>query len=708
MKYWWLILLLVPFVLAECVDGEVCAVEETKGFFPESFDYLGGDYSVVDWNKVQWNQIPPERVKDIPPDRLVYGQLDRGQKLSMTPEQIKFNFGKIEDLNKEVDKKAATQAIRGAFGVDFTHMDGDAKIKGSTLRSGMSQKLDLNSEVARSGTIYVTTGDAIVINPKKDVTEVSKGDYFLIFVEDKKLLGNTISDFSNIRVRNGFLYTKRVIINGVQFNSLNQEEFEVYQSQKEFDEDKEEAHGVYFSDQGFKVKTRYNDERKEEDNFFGGGVNPITVTFKESKKMPPGLEEERSFTVEIGDESEFEYRRRSGAIPLITYDNKVEITNGKLFFINEEGKEKISEIRFRTNTPFSIPVAIANGDKRTVFDGNNNFLRTDVNQEKLFECTTCALDFNKGDLAFNHARGYLKKETGINVEGAKDVESLNKLQEKIEELPPAVRDSIKKINLVDDVRSHCGEKTGGCMNMGTRTMTVPKNPSSRILAHEAGHSFHAELNEKDRKAQQNTLTLHYKRLLEKKYGVELVVQDGKLIEREYKGLVTNKPRYNDGRFYSVKFEELGYVDYSPAPITDEEAGEFKKLYDSDKTETFEDQWTKAAKIDGHLPYGVGLGPKVVQGRNAEEWARLSTEKRSFGPKNGCTTAYGCNNIREDIAEHVECAQDACYIELVHEEGGKYQPGSQEYKIHCSKFKILCDKGGISEETCDDITTMCSR
>ena len=196
-------------------------------------------------------------------------------------------------------------------------------------------------------------------------------------------------------------------------------------------------------------------------------------------------------------------------------------------------------------------------------------------------------------------------------------------------------------------------------------------------------------------------------MLEKKYGVELVVQDGKLIEREFKGVTINKPRYRRGRFISVKYEELGYVDYSPAPITSEEAAEFKKLYDSDKVETFEDQWKAVAKIDGKLPYGVGLGPKVVAGVNAEEWAKLSTEKNSRGPGKGCIRAYGCNNIEEDIATHIECAHEACYIDLIHEESGEYEWGSQEHKIHCSKFKILCDRGGISKEGCDDIKDMCS-
>src|SRR3989344_2953948 len=118
---------------------------DQSSFDPSKFDYQNGDYSLItDWPSIDWTKIPDDRIKEVPPDKLVYEKLSFLQRHSMTQEQIMVNLEKIEDLSNDVSAFDAAKAIEKKYGLSDISVYGNAKIRSNHLMGKYPDVIDLS------------------------------------------------------------------------------------------------------------------------------------------------------------------------------------------------------------------------------------------------------------------------------------------------------------------------------------------------------------------------------------------------------------------------------------------------------------------------------------------------------------------------------------------------------------------------------------
>src|SRR3989344_5207050 len=133
--------LLAMVVIGICFSSIVLAQSHPEQDTTLPFDYENGDYTLItDWNAVEWSKIPQHRIRDVPPEKIVYEKLGKAQRFGMTPEQIALNFEKIEDLYNDVHNIKAEKAISHAYGFSgIISIYGSSRVRGGVL-SALGEK----------------------------------------------------------------------------------------------------------------------------------------------------------------------------------------------------------------------------------------------------------------------------------------------------------------------------------------------------------------------------------------------------------------------------------------------------------------------------------------------------------------------------------------------------------------------------------------
>ena len=164
---------------------------------PEGFNLESGDYSLIDnWRGVKMSDIPLNRIKDVPPDKLGYNELDIQQRLQMTPNQIAENFNNIEDLTRDVDKSKAEIAIKQKYSVNVDLGKG-AAFKNGVLRATYEQKghVSLSGGNYKDGILIIDKDGIIKFIPNKDkkTVKIPKTDSVAVDTQGRDIILETPS-----------------------------------------------------------------------------------------------------------------------------------------------------------------------------------------------------------------------------------------------------------------------------------------------------------------------------------------------------------------------------------------------------------------------------------------------------------------------------------------------------------------------------------
>ncbi|MBI3026664.1 hypothetical protein HYY70_00990 [Candidatus Woesearchaeota archaeon] len=177
-----LVILFVIVLLAAIVQAQDSNLDYSN---PQSYNNPDF-YNNPNFN---WEKIPPERIKDVPADKLKYEELTSEQRKEMTAQQISQNFDKIQDLTKDVSKTEAEKAIMQTYGAKVDLGNG-ARIQNGILQAtyGVQGKTTLASDTYKNGRILVDESGYIIFYPegKKDAS-IPENDFILIDTQDKEI-----------------------------------------------------------------------------------------------------------------------------------------------------------------------------------------------------------------------------------------------------------------------------------------------------------------------------------------------------------------------------------------------------------------------------------------------------------------------------------------------------------------------------------------
>ena len=193
------------------------------------------------WQKeyIEWDKVPVTKIKDIPLDKLDYGQMGSEQRKAMVSEQISANFDNIDDLTKDVNVEEAKKAIKEKYKVDVSLGQGaslkDGKLAATygaeewvpieKLSEGVRVEINENGEVILygegnppgEGKFILDTGIISTREGEGGLTGVNLEEYFGGEIEYR---GSTLE--GRVRFDNGQAYLmkgERVLMNDVDISA---------------------------------------------------------------------------------------------------------------------------------------------------------------------------------------------------------------------------------------------------------------------------------------------------------------------------------------------------------------------------------------------------------------------------------------------------------------------------------------------------------
>ena len=271
----------------------------------------------------------------------------------------------------------------------------------------------------------------------------------------------------------------------------------------------------------------------------------------------------------------------------------------------------------KQSTPFAVTFVLGIGEIsvatsfRQIFDAYNNFIIIEPGElpQMEIECRDCFLDFKRNRVLYDYYSAQilaLPNDITLNIRDRSNFQLLRHVIRTLQELPPAVRESIRSITVVpgEELEAHCGENTGGCAFPETGRIIVPESSiGEELFQHEGAHTLTGFIERDD---QWN------------------ILED----QQEVQGLI----------------DRYGSLENVPQDVWIEMIKE-----EAARPEYFLPRWQRA--VGGEQFYEevrTFLGEPTVGGNNAPTWRDGTRE-----PRFGCFTAYACNNEMEDIAETAE-------------------------------------------------------
>lgn len=677
-----IIFLIVVLLASMSYAQEIDYTEET---FYEITDPITWDYTQVDWVKV-----PVEKIAEIPPEYIEYTSLSTDQHLAMTAEQIAMNFDNIEDLTRDVNKEQAVLALYKKYGV-IVALGNGAQVKEGVLAATYGNKghVSLSHETYKKA-IFIAVDEQgnIIISPSKDQeVNIPSTDNVIL---DTMFQEITMSDGTRINgklnFREGKIYVlaeNEVIINNIQIKNNYKNDLPIY-----FDEEEHEGNYIAIGKEKMHIANvdgDYNVIFKTENDFFD-------VEKDDYLKMEPGFYSEVIIQ-----------KREEDIIPLVTVEADIKhgigllLTNGDQLFVVEDGQLKSLRNdplvpKEKGSVPFTLLIKdeMKNdllSDQKVIFDNSKNFfvVSRELSSEEV-ECMTCVIDLSQSTTLFDYYQAKVQK---IGVKGIRvkeivpieeadpdtiwstfekedengvmkkyaivarvDAAAASNIISMLDDLPPEIRESVEFIDVVpdDQVGEMCSgpKEILGCIQHGTRTITVGESTSYETLYHEAAHAltYRSEwvrAEEKDFRS--------YELQLERKYNAAMIIYTD--FQRDESGEVVTDAgseyipcgKYDFDCFTVITYKDID----TPMEIelSEDELSTYVKLretaYES-SSNTFKERWEAIA---GNV-YGKNLGTQIVGGRSAVTWA-----DGTDSPRYGCVRAYGCNNYYEDVATFVE-------------------------------------------------------
>ncbi|MBI1968741.1 hypothetical protein HYS49_02420 [Candidatus Woesearchaeota archaeon] len=643
------------------------AQEETE---EQTYNYQNPDtYDNPDfYQDADWSQVPPERIPDVPPERLDYSQLNADQRLQMTAEQIAANFDNIDNLMIDVDREAAREAIETTYSLEafrflgLTFLEHGVQIRNDVLAAtfGRADHVTLSDAGYRQGSLLVWDDGSIEFQPRifsdDETAEITipATDRVTVYTEQRTLLynGHGVNgwlsfDAGRLSVKRSATIDEIIIVPpetgvAIYFDGLEHE-------------------GDYFSSNREQGLIRAQSLSSATEYVFLSGNGIFEMTEESVLSLRPG-------------HSKVLIQRRSaeGLVPFIfVQGDGMFLDNG----INRYGvvAEGFTFVPGVTDEGTSVPLTLFLRDRssnpilgtpeeeeRLIFDAGNNYLVIPARfPPAATDCFACTVDLSQSLVLFDYYAAQMQAATNIQVLRATgNPLVLRRIFNYIQDLPPPLRDSIRNLHIVpdEDIERKCGENAAACVDE-TGRMFLGESATFEIISHEAAHTFTYE-------------------------------SEGTL-------------RHDFGELVEV-YGSIENADPEVLASFAEEQQEFRRLAD-----TLENHWLSNA---GDV-YGQSLGEEVA------EHVALTWEDGSEEPRYGCFRAYGCNNWREDFATSHEpfANQDYGLVQdLIDPESGFYQERMDQEigntgeimtaevaedwaRRYRGRVEILQDYGSITEE-----------
>ncbi|MBI1968743.1 hypothetical protein HYS49_02430 [Candidatus Woesearchaeota archaeon] len=351
----------------------------------------------------------------------------------------------------------------------------------------------------------------------------------------------------------------------------------------------------------------------EETDFFGMPLSEESRVAANALRFEPGA----GATITIQDRSA---RNLIPEVLVFELGDRTRITTGlQEITFGETETHRASPIpkgfEPKQSTPFAAVFVLGTEEfsitktVRHIFDAYNNFIIIEPGEipQTEIECQNCPLDFKRNRVLHDYYSAQILANDISIIGETGNFPVLHNVLRTFQELPPAVRESIRSIIIVSDeeeLESYCGENTGGCAFSETGTIIVPEyGIGEELFQHEGAHTLTKFIELDD---QLN--------ILEEQQEVQ------ELIDRY--GSLENVPQ-------DVWVELVREAAARP--------------------DHFLPRWQRA--VGGEQFYEemrAYLGEPTVQGRWASTW-----RDGTYEPRFGCFTAYACNNKLEDIAVTAE-------------------------------------------------------
>lgn len=365
-----ILILLSSLVVAECPPE--CGETE--------FDYNTGNYENLDWDNFNdWSKIPPNRVPEIPADKLDYSQLNSVQRLEMTVEQISSHLSKIDNLAADVKEDRAREAIKQNYQVTIVSLSSNAKIVDNVLHAefGERDSFDLNGKPAWKLEVG-DDGKIRVLEPEEIIEQkISSQDSFTLVAETRfTSTGGSVNTVQHLSFKNGQAYVR-------EGDSAKIGDYEIPAESNPVDvyfdpTTKPTGNYVSISENGLDISTTPGKTIKIIPQ---AGNRLFNMVKRDYSTDPPTLVPSEKDTLEItvsnGDDLEVISRANSGKTPLFRHhDEKGEtkIKTGRMNFIIKEGNLKVDSLK-----PFSEgrePIDITNSVAFELVSDSDNFKGT--------------------------------------------------------------------------------------------------------------------------------------------------------------------------------------------------------------------------------------------------------------------------------------------------------------------------------------------
>lgn len=368
--------------------------------------------------------------------------------------------------------------------------------------------------------------------------------------------------------------------------------------------------------------------------------------------------EENDFLIVYPIGTTMSIEKREGFIPLVTAEGQeLKVLNGpdEYFFATDfKHFETIVEAisYYHGNAvPFTLQFTNEEGQnifgeepQKIIFDNDKNYFIMPIDfPAEEGECLACMVDISKSTALYNYYSEKSSKIEDMPLIITDNAAVTARLIEDLQQLPQNLRKDLWKIKIVPDdkIEEACEQPFSIGCTRSSREIILPEHYDFSTLYHEAAHT--------------------------KVYAIEQVQGSAR---KEWTIENIELLQAHNQEFINAMSEEekIAYM-------------ELNELKYQEEQETFESRWEAIA---GNV-YGKDLQEEAL----AIRWTDGTEE-----PRNGCMKPYGCNNLHEDVATHLETFGKRDYglfKELIDPTNAKYDP---RYK---QKLDLLYEYEFITEE-----------
>jgi len=628
---------------------------------------------VEDWETVDWSCISEEQIDDVPVEYLDYDSLSAEQRLRMSSTQITVNLDKINDLVNDVSEQRAISAIQNEYGIIIPDLGLNASFSEGVLSSTSGDMGWVSLEGLPSNTIVNIDYDGEFVLSNVNIMP-EEGNYKFSSQYDEKEI--TLPNGENVTFK-GSLINNEGMYFMPRYESLRMNGVEFDSRQKQF----------VVSLEGEKLADDYIAFDLEENKIsFGAaeGRDSLTVSFEQGNEFF-NFTSDDLLAVRVDSNTDVEIEIVNGQPVFTTRQDSsgsFELSNGMLRY----GVRNASIFSFGlsdqrpnvTGSAFTLNLLDEKGN--TILGDSQKIIFCSGKQFAMVKSDSLVADCEStsSDVSFNYiGEELISAEKDFFLVTSQGPETFAEIYDSFDELPPRMKNSLDSLKIVadDSLSEECGStRAVACAKSYAGAVTLGEDFEKRYFRHEVGHTYTFDVNVQDRVAAEKDLQ-EYRLEMKKKYkaGTPVVYffKDGEKI--------TPSEDYSDVTLsWSITDQDT--------ELTEEERDKLIDLHiqtELNKQNSFQNRWEEIA---GNV-YGKNL-------KKYKDGLSIRWKDGTYGPRNGCIRAYGCNEFGEDVATFFEPLANkdySAYEDLLSPDSKKYDSRYRE------KFELGYEYGFVSDQ-----------